>query len=85
MQFRRACSTLAHPAALYPAEAQHAIFEQRFQVSLPWPFFPYCIPTCGFGQYVPNTEDMTLMQGRSRLPLGLRTRRILSGGRRMGF
>lgn len=73
MQLRSCVSRRAHPWALKPEEAQQAV---RASVGTR-------------SEYVwgdaPRTVDMIAMQGFCGVVLGWCTRRVLRGGRRMGF
>lgn len=80
MQLRSACSTVAHPEVLYPADAQQAGKGEGIGVS------GFCqgsnkeMAAC----YQPRTEDMIATHGFASVRLALRTRRTRRGGRRMG-
>lgn len=65
----------AQPAALKPAEAQHAVHKSAISLLL----------LLDLEKYVPRTLDMMAMQGFSGWRLGLCTRSVFSGGRRMAF
>ena len=75
MQARNCCSTAAHPATLWPVDAQQAFQSRQDQLDF--------LGQCGWWEgFIPSTDVMMPTQGFSEVAFGRRTRSLGSGGRR---